>query len=126
MNVDESFFFDIRTPPDVEIPQDITEFVGTPPLLYRIPETPLPEEPIPAGIDADLDRRTSFLSREIDSKRELPRLLLLDLLVLPSMSCIILLATSIPLASLTEDVSNSNPSVNGISSYTDPCTKVVF
>lgn len=30
MNVDESLNFDIRTPPDVEIPQDITEalFLG--------------------------------------------------------------------------------------------------
>lgn len=47
MNVDESLNFDIRTPPDVEIPQDITEFVGTHPLPEYIPETPLPEEMIP-------------------------------------------------------------------------------
>lgn len=37
-----------------------------------------------------------------------------------------LLLVAFPLASITEDVSNSNPSVNGISSYTDPCTKVVL
>lgn len=58
MNVDESLNFDIRTPPDVEIPQDIAEFVGTHPLPEYIPETPLPEEPLPAGIYSDLHRRS--------------------------------------------------------------------
>lgn len=47
MNVDESLNFDIRTPPDVEIPQDITDFVGTHPLPEYIPVTPLPEERLP-------------------------------------------------------------------------------
>jgi len=114
--------FDIRTPPDVEIPQDITEFVGTHPGVHPGNPTTRRNDPLLAGIYSDLHRRS--LSRAISSKRQLPRLLLLGPLLwirLPLLSSILQktlnswrLLTHLPLGRRLSTFSQSSACLYGL------------